>query len=98
MANFGNRSDAITILRSDISTFIGAYRTLDSDIVIARDFDYFDAGLAAGIAPFVTADFAGTNADYATAAAFYTDLVQLAAITALFTGTRRKALSRLSPR
>lgn len=98
MANFGNRSDAITIIRADISAFLGSYRTLDSDIVIARDFDYFDAGLAAGIAPFVTADFTGTNADIATAAAFYTDLVQLAAITALFTSTRRKALSRLSPR
>lgn len=98
MANFGNRSDAITIIRADISVFLNSYRTLDSDIVIARDFDYFDAALAAGTAPFVTADFVGANADITTAAAFYTDLIQLAAITALFTGTRRKALSRLSPR
>jgi hypothetical protein len=98
MANFGNRSDAITIIRADISTFLGSYRTLDSDISIARDFDYFDTGLAAGIAPFVNGDFTGTNADILTASAFYTDLVQLAAITTLFTAARRKALSRLSPR
>lgn len=97
MANFGNRSDAISVLRDDVRAFITAYRQLIMDVSAARDFDYFDANVAAGVAPFVNADFVGTNTDY-TAAQFYTDIALVDNITTLFTATRRKALSRLSPR
>lgn len=98
MANFGNRSDAITVIRSDIATLIAAYRQLITDLAAARDFDYFDTGVAAGTAPFVNGDFVGTNADYTTAAAFYADMVAVDGVTTPLTPARRKALSRLSPR
>ena len=97
MANFANRSDAITVLRTDVAAFIAAYRQLITDISAARDFDYFDAGVAAGSAPFVNADFAGTNSDV-TASQFYADFSSVDNIAQLFTATRRKALSRLSAR
>lgn len=97
MANFANRSDAVTILRTDIAAFMAAYRQLKTDIDTEVDFTYLTSALAAGATPFVNADFAGTNADY-TATQFYADLVFLNDILTLFTGTRRQALSRLSPR
>jgi len=102
MANFGNRSDAITVIRTDIAAFIGAYRILKIDSDNAVDFGYITSTYTAGAAPFVTADFqvpaGNANADIATAAALYADLVFLNDIVTLFTGTRRAALSRLSPR
>lgn len=98
MANFGNRSDAITVIRTDIASFIGAYRILKMDSDNAVDFTYLTSTYTAGAAPFVTGDFAGANSDIVTAAAFYADLVFLNDIVTLFTGTRRAALSRLSPR
>lgn len=97
MANFANKSDAISVLRGDIAAFVTAYRQLAADIGSEVDFDYFTGTLTAGGAPLVDADFTGLNADY-TAANFRADLVSLNDILALFTGTRRKALSRLSPR
>lgn len=98
MANFANRSDAISVLRTDIGAFKAAYKQLASDIGEEVDFTYLTSTLTAGAASFVNGDFVGTNADYATAAAFYADLVLLQEILTLFTGTRRQALSRLSPR
>jgi hypothetical protein len=98
MANFASRSDAISVLRADVAAFLAAYRLLRQDADALTDFDYVSATLTAGVAPLVTGDFVGTNADYATAAAFYADLIEVQSIISLFTGTRRKALSRLSPR
>lgn len=98
MANFGNRSDAITILRNDVTNLLNAYRQLNTDLVAMVDFDYFNASLAAGTAPLVNADFVGSNSDYATAAAFYADMVAINDLQGVLVAARRKALSRLSAR
>lgn len=98
MANFANPSDAISVIRADIGALMVAYRILQSDITTLQDFDRVTATLTPGIDPLVDADFVGENDDYATAAAFYTDLIAVKDILAGITGPRRKALSRLSPR
>lgn len=96
MSNFSNRSDYITLLRAEIDRFISTYREIDQIVVAGRDFDYLTTGaFTPGPSALVNADFVGENADLM-AAQFYADLIPLSEILALFTASRRKALSRLS--